>query len=117
MNLNDSVELIKGIGRKKADILRKNGIQTVEDMLFNLPSRYEDRRSVTLIKELEAGKTYLVEGMIIRKKYRGYVKKGLTPLTLTIQDGSGTADIIFFNGKYVNNTVKDGASYIFYALF
>jgi ATP-dependent DNA helicase RecG len=51
-NLDSPVEAIKGIGPKIAGIFKKRGIETVEDLLYFLPSRYEDRRDICKINEV-----------------------------------------------------------------
>lgn len=42
MNLNDKVGSLKGIGPKKAENLSKNNIDTLEDLLYLFPRKYED---------------------------------------------------------------------------
>lgn len=43
--LNLPIQYLKGVGPKKANLLKKLGIQTVKDALYYLPSQYEDRRN------------------------------------------------------------------------
>ena len=46
---------MKGVGPRRADALAKGGLATVEDLLYLLPSRYEDRRRFARIDELQPG--------------------------------------------------------------
>ena len=48
--LKTPVELIKGVGPKVGEMLRRKGISTVEDVLYFVPSRYEDRSSMKRIR-------------------------------------------------------------------
>ena len=50
-----SIQYIKGVGPRRAALLLKKGIATVEDALFFLPYAYEDRRARKPIGDLEAG--------------------------------------------------------------
>ncbi|MGA7828254.1 MAG: ATP-dependent DNA helicase RecG [Geobacteraceae bacterium] len=54
-NLETSMRFIKGVGPKMAELLARKGIQTVEDALYLLPNRYEDRRRLRRIEELRPG--------------------------------------------------------------
>jgi ATP-dependent DNA helicase RecG len=50
-----SVQFVKGIGPKLAEVLAAKGIQTLDDLLHYLPFRYEDRLNPRGISELRAG--------------------------------------------------------------
>ena len=50
-----SVQYVKGIGPKLAELLAAKGIQTLDDLLHYLPFRYEDRLNPKSIAELRAG--------------------------------------------------------------
>jgi len=54
-NLETSIRFIRGVGPKMAELLARKGIHTVEDALYLLPNRYEDRRSLSSIEELRPG--------------------------------------------------------------
>ncbi|MBR6225022.1 MAG: hypothetical protein IKR02_04780, partial [Firmicutes bacterium] len=49
MNLNDSIQVLKGVGAKRKEILEKMNIRTVKDLIYTFPRKYEDRRSVSYI--------------------------------------------------------------------
>ena len=58
------VQFVKGVGPKRAAQLAKLGITTVEDLLFHLPFRYEDRRDVGTIGTLRPGDETTVEAVL-----------------------------------------------------
>jgi len=58
------VERLKGVGPRLAERLANLGVTSVQDLLFHLPSRYQDRTRLTPIGELTAGGESLVEGTI-----------------------------------------------------
>lgn len=101
MNLNDKVNAIKGIGPKKAEALKKMGINKIEDFLYCYPRNYQDRRYIKKIGELENGSFALVRGKVKSKSKGGYGKK--QTLKLIVLDDSGGIEIVFFNAKFLIN--------------
>ncbi len=93
-NLLVSVETVKGIGPATAAKLRDRRIETVEDALLFLPSRYQDRSRVTPIRELLPGTEGLIRGRI------GKISKGRPGLrrmiSLQIKDETGTLNATWF---------------------
>jgi ATP-dependent DNA helicase RecG len=61
---SDAVTSLPGIGPALAASLKKLGLETVQDLWFHLPLRYEDRTRLTAIADLRAGETAQVEGRI-----------------------------------------------------
>src|SRR5437868_12856457 len=55
LDLNTAVKYVKGVGPRVAELLATKGINTVEDLLYYLPFRYEDRINPRRISELKAG--------------------------------------------------------------
>jgi ATP-dependent DNA helicase RecG len=59
-----AVTSLPGVGPALAETLRKLDIERVQDLWFHLPLRYEDRTRITAIRDLEAGESAQVEGMV-----------------------------------------------------
>ena len=57
-----SVSQLKGVGAKVSELLHKLGIQSVQDLLFHLPLRYEDRTRLYPIADLWPQQTATVQG-------------------------------------------------------
>src|SRR5512142_175282 len=55
LELDTPVQYVKGIGPRLAEVLAAKGITTVEDLLYYLPFRYEDRLNPRRIAELQPG--------------------------------------------------------------
>jgi ATP-dependent DNA helicase RecG len=64
LDLHTPVQYVKGIGPRLAEILASKGIATVEDLLFYLPFRYEDRANPRRISQLRPGETASVVGEV-----------------------------------------------------
>lgn len=114
MKTTDKVTVLKGIGLKKAEVLAAGGIETLSDFLNFFPRSYEDRRTVTTISDLTAGKDALISGTVISKRYSGSPYKKNTPLSLLICDETGTIEVVFFNGRYIANLFQMNEEYTFY---
>lgn len=88
---------LKGIGKKTAEKLELLGITHVNDLLFHLPLRYQDKTRVSKIINLSFGQTALVEGEIIRS----YLNNARKPMLICeISDGTQTLALKFFNHFY-----------------
>lgn len=114
MQLNDKVTALKGVGPKKAEALAGAGIETLQDLLYFFPRKYEDRRQVTPIGSLVPGKDVLISGKILSRRYSGNPYKKNTPLALLVGDATGSVEILFFNGRYIANLFNINQTYSFY---
>lgn len=114
MELKDKISVLRGVGPKKAEILQKNGIRTLEDLLCFFPRKYEDRRRETRIDQLQPGQDYLIQAKVLSRKYSGNPYKKNTPLNLLVADDSGTMEVVFFNGRYIANLFSVNKEYSFY---
>jgi len=106
------IQFVKGVGPRIASILKRKGIESVEDALYYFPRAYEDRRTVKSISKLIPGERETVMGRImlagkIRTKRRGIYQ-------VVISDGTGTVTLVWFqfNEKYLKTAYKKGASVI-----
>ncbi len=57
-------QYIKGVGPKRAETLGRLGIDTVMDLLYYLPRRYEDRRDIVNVAKVRLGAPNTVRGVI-----------------------------------------------------
>ena len=64
--LHTEVQFLKGVGPRYAKFYNKIGVFTVEDVLLNLPRRYQDRRNIPPISEAKSGQMVTVTGAIRR---------------------------------------------------
>jgi ATP-dependent DNA helicase RecG len=87
------VTALKGVGTALADKLLKLGVESVQDLLFLLPTRYEDRTKVVPIGSLRSGDRAVVEGEI---ELAEVVFRRRRQLLVRIRDGSGFLTLRFF---------------------
>ncbi|MEQ1579112.1 MAG: ATP-dependent DNA helicase RecG [Steroidobacteraceae bacterium] len=88
------VTALSGVGPALAEKLAKLGVFTVQDALFLLPLRYEDRTRVVAIGSLQAGDRAVVEGEV---QLAEIVFRGRRQLICRIADGSGFLTLRFFH--------------------
>ena len=85
---------LKGVGPALAKKLGKLGLSAVEDLLFLLPLRYEDRTQLVKIGSLDAGQRCLVTGEVLLSEV---AFRGRRNLLVRIGDGSGQLTLRFFH--------------------
>lgn len=110
--LDSSVQYIKGIGPKKAELLRKEaGIETIEDLLYYIPRRYLDRSSLKPIGRLEVGEIATIIATVENISVVGSRRRFLD---LRVSDESGTLHIIFFGGiQFLQRMFSPGDTLLF----
>ena len=89
-----SVDTLKGVGPRMAEKLAGLGISSVQDLLFHLPLRYQDRTRITPIGALQAGSDSVIEGEI---RAADVVFGRRRSLACRLQDGTGTITLRFFH--------------------
>ena len=111
MELKDSVAQIKGIGKKKAEILKRLRIETVEDLLYFFPRKYEDRQQEMKIIEAPFERDVLICARVVSKKMTGSPYQKKRPLRILTEDNTGTVELIFFHAAYLAGYFVPGEEY------
>lgn len=88
------VTVLKGVGAALAEKLARVGLETLQDVLFHLPLRYQDRTRITPIGALRPGQDAVVEGVVAAADV---VMGRRRSLLVRLQDGSGTLSLRFFH--------------------
>jgi len=103
------VTALRGVGPKLAVALNQIRIFSVQDLLFHLPTRYENRTRITPISEIQAGNKVFVEGEIISGGLSFGKKR---TLNCRIQDGTGEIQLRFFhfNSQQIKQLSTAGAN-------
>ena len=101
-----SVQYVKGIGPKLAEVLAAKGIETLDDLLHYLPFRYEDRLNPKGITELRAGEMATV---IAEVRTSGLFRTRRMPIfQMTAGQGRTRLKCIWFNATYLKDKFKPG---------
>ncbi len=95
--------VLKGVGPAQATLLAKVGLENLQDVLFHLPLRYQDRTRITPIGALRPGGDAVVEGVVASCDVLNGRRRSLL---VRLQDGSGgQLGLRFF---HFSNAQKDG---------
>lgn len=88
------VTVIKGVGAALAEKLAKVGLENLQDLLFHLPLRYQDRTRIVPIGALRPGQDAVIEGTVAGADV---VMGRRRSLLVRLQDGSGTLSLRFYH--------------------
>lgn len=99
------VQFLKGVGERRAQLLRKLGIETANDLLHHIPHRYEDASTITPISAVAPGMDVTVMGRVISK---GIIptRKGLRIFQAVVKDASGMLEISWPGQPFLDRTVN-----------
>ncbi|HBU27986.1 TPA: ATP-dependent DNA helicase RecG, partial [Candidatus Uhrbacteria bacterium] len=106
--LQDLVTTLPGIGPKLAKAYTYLGIQTIRDLLFAFPLRYEDFREIKGIADVEPGVATTIRGTVTSIRSRRSARKKMVLTEATIEDGTGTISAVWFHQPYIARILKTG---------
>src|ERR1700722_16773260 len=100
------MKFVKRVGERVGVELAKRGVETVEDLLYPLPFRYEDRLNPVPMSELKAGTMASVIGEV-----RGTVllqTRSMPLFEMTVGQGLSTVKCMWFRGTYLRDKFHVG---------
>jgi ATP-dependent DNA helicase RecG len=106
LELSTPIKFVKRVGDRVAEGMAKRGVETVEDLLYHLPFRYEDRLNPLPMTSLVAGTMSSVIGEV-----RGSTllkTRNSTLFEMTLGQGLSSLKCIWFNGTYLQDRFKVG---------
>lgn len=115
MNTADmSVQFVKGVGEKKAQILRKLGIETVYDLVHYFPRSYIDLTNQISICDIRPETVCCFRATVGYDCTMSRISSSMIIYKTTVFDETGTVHITIFNNKYLADSLKTGEEYLFY---
>jgi ATP-dependent DNA helicase RecG len=101
------LQFLPGIGPQRAELLGRLGLSTVEDALFHLPTRHEDRSHLVPLRSMTPGDARTATGVVagISPAPRGRPR---APLQVLLRDASGFLNAIWFNQPYLERVFSRG---------
>lgn len=107
--LEKPISLIPGIGAAKAKDFTRLHIETVKDVLFDFPFRYDDLSSQKSIAEIKSGEKVTVRGTISLIQNRRSAKQRRMIMTEAIvEDGTGSIKAVWFHQGFLTKSLKTG---------
>jgi len=108
INLQSSLEIIKGIGPTTVNRFKKLGIENIRDLLFYYPFRYDDFSKITSIEKLKPGEPATIRGKISLIANRRAKRRRMTITEAMIEDNSDTIKITWFNQSFITKNLAVG---------
>lgn len=108
---NKQISTVNGVGPAAVQKLHRLGIETVFDLLNHVPTRYEDYSKISKIDSLVPGAA-TIKAEVVEIQQR-YVRRGMHVTTATLRDGSGQVKAVWFNQRYVADSLKKADEWYF----
>ncbi|MBI2404685.1 ATP-dependent DNA helicase RecG [Candidatus Gottesmanbacteria bacterium] len=107
LSLTTPIQYIPRVGPVMAAKLKKLGVETVEDILWYVPFRYDDYSLKSPISRVQAGETVTIRGTVERMT-NAFTKTGKKLQQAKVTDASGTIDVVWFNQPFLAQTIHKG---------
>ncbi|OFW03569.1 MAG: ATP-dependent DNA helicase RecG [Acidobacteria bacterium RIFCSPLOWO2_02_FULL_67_36] len=101
--LDTPLQFLKGVGPRRAADLQRVGLQTVEDLLYRFPIRYEDRGSFATIASLRPGTAASIAGEVVSCGVRPTRRPRFKIFELLVRDLTGSLRAVFFNQPFLSD--------------
>jgi ATP-dependent DNA helicase RecG len=106
-DLSSPAHELHGVSDTYAKRLERLGINTIQDLLYLFPSRYDDFSALKTIDKLDYGEEVTIIGTVRETKERTS-RKGQSIVTSTISDGTATVQATWFNQPYLTRRLRPG---------
>jgi ATP-dependent DNA helicase RecG len=105
--LNAPVETIQGVGPARAKRLARLGVETVRDLIYHFPRRYDDFGQLKQINQLSLGEDVTVVG-VVRQAQTQRARSGKGMFRISLSDGTGTIECTWFNQPHLEKSLQVG---------
>jgi ATP-dependent DNA helicase RecG len=105
VSLDMPVTYLKGVGERRALLLRRLGVVTAGDLLRHIPHRYEDASTVTPIATLATGADATVIGTVVSKGVLP-TRRGLRIFQVVLRDSSGMIEVSWPGQPYLDRVIE-----------
>ncbi len=110
--LNAPVTVLPGVGPKHGETLKRLGLETLEDMLYFFPRRYDDYSQLKTINRLEYGEQVTIIGTVQSSNNRK-ARNGKVNITEgVISDGTGNLRVTWFNQPWIAKKLRPGVQVV-----
>lgn len=117
MNIDDNIKNLKSVGPKRLKLLNNIGIFSIKDLLYFYPRRYEDSSKILKLSEGIIGEKATFRCRILSLLDNRNIRRGLSITSFIIEDDSAEAKLIFFNNRFIKNTIDFGETYLIYGKY
>lgn len=114
IDISKDIQYLKGVGEKRAELFKKKGIKTVEDLLYYFPRSHEDRSQMKEIADCTEGETVCLSVTVFSPVREARIRKNLLISTMVVSDETGALNVVWYNNRYVKGQFMTGDEYILY---
>jgi ATP-dependent DNA helicase RecG len=107
MDPNTQVQYLKGVGPRKASLLKRLEVQTVRDLLWHLPRAWLDRSRLTPLPQLVPGAQQTAVAMVRSARLRR-ARGGMTIFEADLEGDGGHASAAWFNQPFLADRIRPG---------
>ena len=110
-----SIRYLKGIGPKRAKAFNDIGINTILDLFYHFPRRYEDRTNPVSISQLKEGEVQVVRAQVLALgQHNSWHRRSFNITEAQVGDESGRVSCVWFNQPYIKQYLNPGREVILY---
>ena len=108
------IQYLKGVGEKRAVVLKNRGIDTIGALLRFYPRAYLDWTDIKPIELALFGENACIKAKIISEISESKKRQGMTIYKFIVEDSSAQMEITLFNQKFLAQKLRRGREYLFY---
>ena len=108
------IRYLKGVGEKRAGLLNKLGIFTIEQLLEYYPRDYRDFSREMLVSDCESGENACIKATLISSVKEHMIRRGMTLYKCDFTDGNTVIHATLFNQKFLAKSLKIYEDYILF---
>lgn len=112
--MKQNIQYLKGVGEKRAQLLKKLGIDSVDALLRYYPRTYNDFSNIAPIFGCETDQTVCVKARILTPPEEKKIRTKMSIFKFLVCDDSGQMTVTLFNQKYLAAKLHVGSTYLFY---
>jgi len=114
VNLETSIQYVKGVGEARAKQFKKLGVETVGDLLFFFPRAYENWTPESSIHKAPLYTNCCIRAYIAEPPIVSRISGGRLLTKCSATDGETIMNLVFFNNPYIADKLIEGKEYLFY---
>lgn len=107
LSLETPVQYIPRVGPARSKLLKKLGVDTVRDLLYYIPFRYDDFSLISPINRVQPGETVTIGGTVTAF-HNAFTKSGKKLQEVKVSDETGAIDVIWFNQPFLVRVLPVG---------
>ncbi|MBU4216431.1 ATP-dependent DNA helicase RecG [Candidatus Parcubacteria bacterium] len=108
LTLDTKIENLSKVGATTAKRLKNIGLETIQDLLFYFPFRYDDFSEVVTIKDLQPNTVVNIVGEIDLIQNKKSLRTKMNITEALVNDGTDTIKVIWFNQPFIAKTLHNG---------